>query len=289
MNALAILARHSKSFSLAARLLPAQCRNDAAVLYAWCRRADDTIDLEGNRSPGAALEVLRNELSSVYRGEAQNDVLLRSFQELIERRCIPIAYPRALLDGLEMDLGEVRLKSQADLLLYAYRVAGVVGLMMCHVLGAQSQKAYRHAAHLGMAMQLTNICRDVVEDWRRRRLYLPASVLADCGAGALFDDFNRPLPPRAPRPLTAAVVRLIELSQDYYRSGRLGLQALPPRAAFAVRTAGLVYSAIGGELARRGYDPLCGRVVVPLWRKLWLLFKAALYELWSRRSSMGRS
>jgi phytoene synthase len=287
MNARTILAQHSKSFALAARLLPRECRDDAAVLYAWCRRADDIIDLAGGAPAGEKLAELRAELSSVYSGQGQLDPLLRQFQGTVRRREIPIDYPRALLDGLAMDLGDVRLRSLAELLLYAYRVAGVVGLMMCHVLGVRSRWAYRHAAHLGMAMQLTNICRDVQEDWQRRRLYLPASILASCGARGMCDDFGKPLPAGAQAPLALAALELVQLSHEYYRSGHEGLRALPARAAFAVRTAGLVYAAIGDELALRRYDVLRGRVVVPAWKKLWLVLKAAWREASCRLRASG--
>ncbi|HVJ20491.1 MAG TPA: phytoene/squalene synthase family protein [Polyangiaceae bacterium] len=287
MNARAVLARHSKSFSLAARLLPAECRDDAAVLYAWCRRADDHVDLNASATAREKLVELRAELSSVYRGEAQLDPLLRQFQSTTQRRGIPIEYPRALLDGLAMDLGDVRLRSLAELLLYAYRVAGVVGLMMCHVLGVRGRRAYSHAAHLGMAMQLTNICRDVQEDWARRRLYLPASILASSGAGTSCEDFGKPLPASARAPLARATLELVQVSHDYYRSGDEGLRELPLRAAFAVRTAGLVYAAIGEELARRRYDVLGGRVVVPGWKKLFLVLRAACGEALSRLRAIG--
>jgi phytoene synthase len=223
----------------------------------------------------------------VYRGEPQSDPLLQQFQRTTVHRGIPVEYPRALLDGLAMDLGDVRLRSLAELLLYAYRVAGVVGLMMCHVLGVKSQRAYRHAAHLGMAMQLTNVCRDVLEDWQRRRLYVPASMLEACGGSSPCADFARPLPEDARQPLARATFELVALSRDYYRSGREGLTALPPRTAFAIRTAGLVYAAIGDELARRDYDTLAGRVAVPLWKKLWLMLKAASAEVCCRLRRPG--
>jgi phytoene synthase len=157
-SAHAILANKSKSFALAGRLLPARCRDDAAVLYAWCRRADDAIDETAPGEAGDRLLTLRAELELVYSGLPQKDPILEGFQSLVRRHAISIEYPQALLDGFAMDLGTVRFASEDELLLYAYRVAGVVGVMMCPVLDVHDKAAVRHATDLGIAMQLTNIC-----------------------------------------------------------------------------------------------------------------------------------
>jgi 15-cis-phytoene synthase len=185
---------------------------------------------------------------------------------------IPETYPLELLAGMEMDVVGTRYDTMDRLLQYCFRVAGVVGLMMCHVMGVRDAKALRHAAHLGMAMQLTNICRDVREDWEQHgRLYLPEDVLVA----------------RGPR---GAVAKLIEESERYYRSGDAGLPSLSFRCALAVCTARLVYAAIGRRLARRDYDVTRGRVVVPSLRKLYLLLKALAVTSWrvSLRSSLTR-
>ncbi len=261
----AILKRHSKSFALAGLLLPSETRRDAAVLYAWCRRADDAIDLGPDSERSERLRTLRAELADVYTGKAQSDTLLADFQDLVRRRSIPLAHPSALLDGLEMDLGRVRFATLSELLLYAHRVAGVVGLMMCHVLGVLDAGAQRRAAHLGIAMQLTNICRDVDEDRLRDRVYLPADVVASCRSS-----------------VSGTVKRLLVLADDYYRSGERGIRVLPARAAFAIRTARLVYAAIGNELARRGYDPFAGRARVAGWKKGLLILRALAEESVSR-------
>ncbi len=280
-----VLARHSKSFALAARLLPPQSRDDAAVLYAYCRRADDAVDDEAPLVERfARLERLERELDAVYAGEDQREPLLAAFQQVVQRRRIPERYPRELLAGMRTDLERVRFRTLDELLVYAYRVAGVVGLMMCHVIGLRDSRALKNAVHLGIAMQLTNVCRDVEEDFRRGRVYLPACMLEECGAAGLDPDFDRSLVPYG-RALGRVVQRLLALAERYYASGDAGIPALPPRAALAVRAARYVYAAIGRELARRRYDVLAGRAVVSLPMKLLLVLRATTAELFVRASA----
>lgn len=275
------LAQHSKSFALAGKLLPPARRDEAAILYAWCRRADDAVDEGDAEHKPLRLAMLRRELAAIYRGEPQQDPLLAAFAEVVRRREIPREYPEALLDGLETDLAAVRFESYAELMLYAYRVAGVVGLMMCHVLGLSRAEAKRNAAHLGIAMQLTNICRDVAEDWERGRLYLPRELLAEVGAPELDPCSGQALGSARPA-LGLALERLLKLADGYYRSGDQGLDALETRSAIAVRAARLVYWSIGRELSRRRYDVLAGRAVVSRGKKLWLVLRAAIQELAAR-------
>lgn len=265
-----VLAANSRSFHLASRLLPAECRDDAASVYAWCRRVDDAIDLVPETQQADALEVLRAELSAIYAGVPQTDPVLQAFQQVVRERGIPQAYPAELLLGMEMDVNGQRYETLEELLGYCYRVAGVVGLMMSHVMGVTDATALRRAAHLGMGMQLTNICRDVAEDWALRRLYVPRALLVAKGAAwlpARLGD-NTSLPEEARAPLAQVTFELLEEARRYYRSGELGTSALHWRCALAIRTASRVYAAIGRVLARRGYDVLKGRAVVPTTVKL---------------------
>ena len=184
----ATIAHHSKSFSLAAKILPPACRDDAAVVYSYCRRVDDAVDEVAAEAALPAIARLRQELATLYQAAAEPaatpiaDPVLARFAAICESRRIPRHYPAELIAGMEMDAVGARYERLEDLLRYAYRVAGVVGLMMCHVMSLRGERALVHAAHLGIAMQLTNICRDVAEDWRRGRLYLPAELLARHGA-----------------------------------------------------------------------------------------------------------
>jgi phytoene synthase len=271
----AILAAKSKSFRLAARLLPAECRDDAAVVYAWCRRADDAVDERPVAEQAAAVAELRAELTAIYGGALVVDPTLRAFADVVRRRRIPRFCCDEMLEGMAMDQRGERYADLDALYRYCFRVAGTVGLMMCHVMGVSRADARVHAVHLGMGMQLTNICRDVAEDWARGRVYLPAALLADANALALVDvdaaRAGRPLPEAVRTVLAPVVHRLLDDAERFYRSGERGLSALGGRAALAVDAARRVYGAIGDEIARQRYDVLAGRAFVSGPRKLWLV------------------
>ena len=272
------LARHSKSFALAGKLLPSDCRDDAAVVYAWCRRCDDAIDLAGKPDRAAALARLRRELDDLLAGRPQAEPTLAAFQEVVQRRGIRERYPRELLEGMRMDVEGRRYATYDELLVYCFRVAGTVGLMMCQVMGVGDPRALRRAAHLGIAMQLTNICRDVAEDWDDGRLYLPRDLLQDFSGVA-----ELPL---------AAVARAVELllarADELYRSGDKGLAALRFRCAVAIRAARLIYSDIGRVIARRSFDVTAGRAFVSLGRKLWLVLRGLVIEIAARARAPRR-
>lgn len=263
-----VLATKSKSFALASKLLPPESRDDVALLYAWCRYADDAIDLAPAAERAGALERLRRELDDVYAGTPTGDAVLDAFGALARRRAIPRAYPEALLDGFATDVARARYETLDDLLLYCFRVAGVVGAMMCHVIGLSEASALRPAVHLGIAMQLTNVCRDVAEDAADGRVYLPSALLGVDPAAIVA------CTARHRAEIARCVTELLGLADAYYRSADGGMRALPSRAALAVRTARLVYAAIGDQLARASFDPLRGRVFVPFLLKLWLVLRA---------------
>jgi phytoene synthase len=272
-----MLAAGSKSFALAGLLLPRGVREDAAVLYAYCRRADDLIDDVGPADGRLALARLREELAQIYAGCPQDDALLSAFQELVARVMIPEDYVVALLDGMEMDLSGVRYQAAGDLDLYAYRVAGVVGLMMCHVLGVKDERCLPRAVHMGMAMQLTNVCRDVAEDWTRGRLYLPAQDLS--AQVAVAPEVGTSAPPELAPVFARGVRALLARADRLYLSGERGLVDLGWRTALAIRVARFVYADIGRVIAARAYDVLEGRAVVSGRRKLVLVARALLATL----------
>lgn len=271
----ACIERHGKSFALASRLLPPRIADQAAVIYAWCRRADDAIDEAGTETPEKALARLRDELSELYAGKPPGDPVLREFGHVLRETAIPWAYPASLLDGMAMDVSGHDYLELEDLLVYAYRVASTVGLMMCHVMGVSHPAALRHAAHLGLAMQLTNVCRDVREDWQRGRLYLPDELLARHGAGGLGRQLGNPFPDAAVEACRRTLAELLGIAEGYYRSSDAGLTYLSWRCGLGVNAARRIYSAIGGEIALQGWDVRAPRAVVPKARKLWLCARAA--------------
>jgi phytoene synthase len=272
----ASITKHSKSFALAAKLLPPQVNYAAVVLYAYCRRTDDMIDLCPEEEQGERLAQLQAELAGIYAGEPQADPLLARFQRVVREYAVPRVYLDELLLGMQMDTSGARYESVSDLLLYAYRVAGVVGLMMCHVMGVRETRALRHAAHLGMAMQLSNIARDVHEDWQRGRLYLPAELLDASGAGPLDPSLGQPLPPAAADGVARATEAMLRQADGFYRSGDAGVQYLSFRCGLAIRAARLVYSEISMRVREQGCDPYAPRAVVSRGRKLVLVG----YALW---------
>lgn len=267
---------HSRSFALAAKLLPPRVHDRAVVLYAWCRRADDAVDLSSAEHGRLAVDRLHRELDSIYAGAPQSDPLLEAFQLVVEENSIPQAYPRELVHGLEMDLDAVHYRTLDDLLLYCYRVAGVVGLMMCHVMRLKDPQATRNAVHLGMAMQMTNIARDVAADWDIGRLYLPDPMLERNGASGLREHLGGPFPIEFRHAVAAAIQELLDEADLYYRSGDEGMRALTWQCALAIRTARRVYSAIGDRLQDVGCDPLSGRAYVSRERKVALTGRSFL-------------
>lgn len=274
-SARAVIQQHSRSFSLAALLLAPLERQRAEALYAYCRRADDAIDLAPAREADGRLYRLRRELDAVYAGEAQSDPTLAEFQRVVFEARIPAEYPEALLCGFELDASGKSYETLDDLYRYCWCVAGSVGAMMCHVLGVRADQAVVHGVHLGMGMQLTNICRDVAEDWQLGRLYLPREL-----APALHQARGeREFPERHVAESAGAVRRLLREADAFYRSGDRGLGYLGPRARFSIAAARNVYSAIGRRIVAQGADVLAGRAVVSKPRKLWQVARAAATSL----------
>lgn len=256
----AILGAGSKSFSFASRFLPKRDRGDAAVVYAFCRAADDAADEAPSPDEGrAALERLWEELV----GQRPASKTVGAFLEVSGRRGIDLEHAHELLRGVGSDLNPFHVDNDADLVRYGYRVAGTVGLLMCPIIGVKEQAAYPFAVDLGVGMQLTNICRDVAEDAGRGRVYLPKHRLQAAGlepsdllSGVIAQDQDRR------QALNRVVGDVVTLASTYYRSGDLGMRFIPFRPRSAILVASRVYRAIGEKLVARGCDVLAGRTVV---------------------------
>ena len=262
-----VLAQNSRSFSWASAFLPAERRDEAAVVYAMCRLIDDMADEADHvQKARVRLQMLRSEL----RGERDARPLVGSCLEVAHRRDMDVDYTLELIAGVESDLGAVRLRSDRDLLRYCYRVAGTVGVMMCAVLGVDEPEALPHAIDLGVAMQLTNICRDVLEDARLDRVYLPADRLAAAGTSQ-----DALVAGEAGRDAVSAVVAdVLALADRYYASADRGMAYIPARSRLAIVVASRVYRAIGVHLRLTGCDALAGRTVVGGPAKLWWVLVA---------------
>ncbi len=248
--------RHARTFSLAARLLPAAQRGDAALVYGFCRLVDDTADLA---TDGVHARVALQRLRDEIRGSTPPRPLVAELRSAAVRLELPLESAVELIDGVRSDLDPVRIGDEAELLRYCYRVASTVGLMMCAVLGVRRRSAHPHAIDLGIAMQLTNIARDVAEDAGRGRVYLPAAWLRR--AGVEPEALVRGTAERAG--VSAVVREVLALADGYYRSADGGMRDIPLRFRPAILVASRVYCAIGVRLRRRGADALAGRTVVP--------------------------
>jgi phytoene synthase len=270
-----MIAKGSKSFSLAARLFDPDTRAAAFFLYGWCRYCDDQIDDAAKQMTRpemeARLQALREATCSAFSDVAQREPVFTALQYIVRRYAIPAHYPIELIEGMAMDVRGTRYPTLDDLLLYCYRVAGTVGLMMSHVMGLRDERALRHAADLGIAMQLTNIARDIVEDAAMGRVYVPLTWLRE--AGVAPDEIALP---RHRENLAATTRRLLEAAAPYYRSGDDGLWHLSFRSACAVAAARHVYAEIGNLLLQQGPAAWDQRTYVRGARKLCMVARGML-------------
>ncbi|MBS2011560.1 MAG: phytoene/squalene synthase family protein [Deltaproteobacteria bacterium] len=265
----ALLRAGSKSFSAASRLLPEGVRHRATVLYAFCRVADDRID-DDPAASRATLEAMRARLDRAYAGRPDDDPVDRALAALLEDTPIPRALPYALFEGMQWDLEGRRYETLEELYDYAARVAGTVGVMMTLVMGGRDEDVLARACDLGVAMQLTNVARDVGEDARRGRLYLPMAWMKRAGIDP--DAFLRHPEPSAS--LVIVVRDLLSHASALYERADHGIPLLPHDCRMAIRAARLVYSAIGDEIAAASYDSVTRRAVVPSWRKMLLVARS---------------
>lgn len=253
-----IIQAGSKSFAAAAKIFDPETRKSAYLLYAWCRHCDDIIDNQSlgyrdnqriGNEPAVELIKLREMTKSAMSGEIINDPMFVALQNVAAKHSIPSTYPLALIDGFEMDVTSRVYQNLNDTLLYCYHVAGVVGIMMAIVMGRRDSETLDRANDLGLAFQLTNIARDVIEDAQNGRVYLPADWLEAEGIAAkpnaVADVKNR-------NDVAKVVRRLLIEADKYYCSSLAGLPKLGFRSAWAIATALKVYKAIGAEVIRQG-------------------------------------
>ncbi|HLN47512.1 MAG TPA: phytoene/squalene synthase family protein [Magnetospirillaceae bacterium] len=251
----------SRTFYAASVLLPRRVRAPAIALYAFCRQADDAIDLGGARLD--ALSRLRERLDRAYAGRPLPLPADRAFADVVKRFAMPRALPEALLEGLEWDAAGRRYKTRNELYDYAARVAGTVGAMMCVLMGARRADLLARACDLGVAMQLTNIARDVGEDAREGRLYLPLQWLTDAG----IDPEAWIVRPVFSDRLASVVQRLLAAADVLYERACAGIAALPADCRPGIYAARWLYAEIGREVERDGLNSVSRRAVVPLSRK----------------------
>jgi phytoene synthase len=258
----ALLRAGSRSFHAASLLLPRRVRDPATALYAFCRLGDDAVD--DAPDPQAGLAGMRARLDAAYAGAPHDHPADRAFAATVAQFAIPRALPDALLEGFAWDAEGRRYESLEALHDYAARVAGTVGAMMALVMGVRGATALARATDLGTAMQLTNIARDVGEDARMGRVYLPGRWLAEAG---LSPEAMLATPRHSPA-LAVVVARLLEEAARLYARGAPGIRLLPRDCRPAIRAAHRIYCEIGAEVARNGYDSVNQRATVHGRRKL---------------------
>jgi phytoene synthase len=266
----ALLRGGSRSFHAASRLLPRQVRQAATSLYAFCRLADDAIDNAGATDRGVAVAGLQRRLAAIYAGRPADQAADRAFAAVVELYGIPKTLPAALLEGFDWDARGRRYATIDGLMDYAARVAGTVGAMMTLVMGVRDASVLARACELGMAMQLTNIARDVGEDARLGRIYLPIDWLAAEG----IDPDAFLAAPVYCAGVQAVVRRLLAYADALYAQAADGIAHLPPGCRPAIHGARLLYAAIGHRAGAIGFDPVVQRAVVPGRTKLALLLRA---------------
>ena len=269
-----ILKEGSKSFAAAAKLLPRRIRPAATAIYAFCRIADDAVDEADNSDE--ALADLTDRLDRIYAGNPIDHLVDRAFHEAITTYGIPKEVLLGLFEGFAWDNRGKLYETLDDTLDYCARVASTVGVMMTLLMGARRPEVVARACDLGLAMQLTNICRDVGEDADNGRIYLPRTWLVEAGVEpeALLAH------PRFTPALGDVVARVLEVAAEHYRLADIGIRALPRDVRLAIRAARLIYADIGRVIAKNGYDSISSRAYTSKWRKVWLCFRAIGARFW---------
>ena len=264
----------SKSFHAASLLLPREVRRSALALYAFCRVSDDLVDGLDGVPPTAARNAtieLQYRLDRAYGGNPIDHPADRAFASAAARHAIPRELPEALIEGFQWDERGRHYETIGELHQYGARVAASVGAMMTLAMGVRDPVALARACDLGLAMQLTNIARDVGEDARNGRLYLPHEWMRDAGLDPAVFLRN----PVHDDRLALVVVRLLAEARRLYDRSATGIGALPPACRTAIRAALSIYSDIGREIARASHDSVSRRAFTSRNRKIALAAAAS--------------
>jgi len=273
----------SKSFYFATRFFPRELARRAFAVYWFCRTTDDLVDEAPTHEQGASgLNAWESELRFGLSGGHVSNPVLKLFLHVQELCQIPAEYPLDLIAGCRMDLDQNRYQSYADLRVFCYRVASCVGLMMCHLIGFKDARLVsqgkQHAIDLGLAMQITNILRDVGTDLEMGRIYFPREDMERFGYS------EEDLRARRITPAFRSLMKFeAERARACYASALPGIAMLRPEGRFAVEIAAKVYSGILREIEAADYDVFSRRAVVSPREKYWITARAigaSLKERW---------
>jgi phytoene synthase len=271
-GAFASIQKGSKSFRAASRLFDQRTREQAWLLYAWCRHCDDVCDGQVSGFPGGvkgSVSALREKSLAAVRGETIGELPFDALGQLLKERPIPVSLLNDHLEGFELDERQWQPRNEADLILYSYHVAGSVGCMMAIVMGVSpdDRETLERASDLGIAFQVSNIARDLREDLRSGRCYVPQDWLAEQGIdrSGLFQPQNR-------QALLTIAARLIDMVDRREESARSGVKRLPFRSRLAILAAARIYGAIGRRVRDLGDRAWDERVTVGRMKKLSFVF-----------------
>ncbi len=254
---------HARTFSLAARFLPRQRYDAVARLYAFCRELDDLADAG---PAGINHDQLLGIRQDICCGESR-DLAVQDMLALQQQFSIPTTLVVDFIDTLIEDQYPRQLQSVDDLVRFAYGVASTVGLMMCHIFGVHDKRALPFAVDLGVAMQMSNVARDILEDAERGRIYIPADLTpgqVTCRGLLDADQIQRQ------RAYTGAT-RLLGIADEYYASASMGYGYLPRAVRHAIKVAARLYQAIGDKIVANPQDYWQQRTVIPADQKCWLI------------------
>lgn len=262
-------AYYSKSFFLSSAMLPKEKRWDTYALYNFCRYVDNIVDKPRNRSKKelvTELNGIAQELKLAYKKGESEHPILKSFIYITTKYQIPMKYPLELLEGVKMDIYKNRYLNFDELYLFAYRVAGVVGIMMTYVLGYKNPSAFVYAEKLGVAMQLTNILRDIQEDKNLGRIYLPQDEIHRFDLHE-EDFFSENITEKFRKFISFQVKR----AHQYYHEANNGIKLLTNNTQFAIYAASRIYQGILLKIESRNFNPFLGRVFVSQGKKILIL------------------
>ena len=263
-----IIKKGSKSFHFASLILPREMRMAAASLYAFCRVSDDIVD--DPRATLSAVHRLRDRIDAAYENDPFDHIADRAFAEVVREYNIPKSVPLSMIEGFEWDLTGKHYAEIGDVVDYSARVAGTVGIMMSLVMRRRSERTLARACDLGVAMQLINIARDVGEDARNGRVYLPERWLLEAGldqASLLHD-------PKFSPGLGQVIERLLDKADEIYHRALTGMADLPAGCRPGIRAAGMVYAGIGSQIRANGFNSIDQRAFTSRSQKLSLLMQA---------------
>lgn len=255
---------HSRSFYVASALLPLPKRYAVRALYAFCRVTDDIVD-RGEHDPYTRLQLWRQQV--LQPNPPEDDPIALAWVDTRLRYGIPTRYIEQLIDGVARDLGPVRYQTFEDLTAYCYGVASMVGLMSMHIIGYAGPQAIPYAIKLGVALQVTNILRDIAEDWRSGRLYLPQADLARFGLSEA--DIAQGVATGVVTEAWRAFMHdQIERNRQLYQEALPGIRKLDPNGRFAIQAAAELYRAILDDIQTNDYNVFIRRARIGAWGKL---------------------